>query len=242
MHHRIATLPRRGFTAVELLVVIGVMMLLMGMATPGVLKAVRRGTVNSAANDLTQCWRQARLLALTRTMPEATADGAPAKHYGLMLVQRDARVYAAVIYDNRDETAIGAAPEDAILRRDPASATTSDSANPPVAKFFFNRNVALAAAKSSGTEPAIGDRVMVVYAQYRTGLPISPQEVHCGHGSTACAVGMGLPGNPAFGLPDSPICAKLRLQTMDFDSGSSHRGYAVGVTLFPIGVVASQEL
>jgi hypothetical protein len=159
-----------------------------------------------------------------------------------MLVQRDARLYAALIYDNRDAAALATAPEDAILRRDPTSATTSDSANPPVAKFVFNSNVALAAAATAAVEPTAGDRVLVVYAQYRTGLPIAPADVHCGHGSTAAAVGMGLVGNATVGLPDSPICAKLRLQTMDFDSGTAHRGYAVGITLFPIGVLASQEL
>jgi Tfp pilus assembly protein FimT len=240
-HHKIAT--RGGFSAVELLVVIGVMMLLMGMAAPGVLKAIRRGTVNSAANDLTQCWRQARLLALSRTMPDAASDGGKAKHYGMMVVQRDARLYAAVIYDNRDEAAIGASPENSILRRDPTSATTSDSANPPVAKFDFNRNVLLTAAKTASSDPTGGDRILVVYAQYRTGLPISAADVRCGHGSTATAVGMGLSGNATTGLPDSPICAKLRLQTMDYVSAPDQKhGYAVGITLFPIGVVASQEL
>jgi Tfp pilus assembly protein FimT len=239
-----STRPRsRGaFTAVELVVVIGIMLLLMGMAAPAVVKSIRRGAVNSAANDVQQCWRQARMLALTHTMPRSSG-GQPAKHYGLALVQRTGeRPFAAVIFDNQDEGGIAAAPTASILRRDPTGSATDDQANPPVAKYLFNRSVRLAVAKSPGAAATVGDEVLVVYSQYGSGLPIAPADVAAGRGSTASAVGLGLAGNPAFNLPASPLCAQLQLQTVDFDTAPVKRGYAVATALYPVGVLAAQEL
>lgn len=242
MRHRHPSDTRHGFSAIELLVVIGIMMLLMAMASPAVLKSLRKGKVNSAASDVMQIWRQARMLAMSRQMPDAPRGTAPS-HYGLMLVQDSgARSYAALIYDNRDQAALQATPETAVLRRDPTSGITSDSANPPVAKLHFNRNVVLASAADAAAEPDTADRVLVVYAQYRTGLPIEPAQVAAGKGPNAPAIGVGLAGNPEFGIAASPISAKLRLQTLDYASTPSKRGHAIGVTLYPVGVLAAQEL
>ncbi len=233
---------RSGFTAIELLVVIGIMMAVMAMAMPSVMNSLRRGKVSSAATDIMQCWRQARNMALMRSMPDAP-NGTVPKHYGMMLVQHAGQqCYAALIYDNQAAANISSTPEASVLRADPTSGSTSDAVNPPVAKYVFNRNVVLASADTPAQQPDTHDRVLVVYAQYRTGLPISPEVVVDGKAPNASAIGVGLADNPTFGLVAGTISAQMRLQTLDYTLGTVKRGYAVGVTLYPIGVVATQEL
>ncbi len=233
---------RAAFTAIELLVVIGMMMAVMAMATPPVIGAMRRGAVQSAASDLESCWRQARALAMSHPLPEEDEADAPAKHYGIVMVQRTSgTAYAAVIFDNRAAQEISADPEHAVLRRDRDAASDSDAANPPVAKMIFNRGVRLASA-SNGEAPDTGERVLVVYAQYRSGVPIDASDVASGHGSTAPPIGLGLPGRAELGIPGSPVSTELRLQTPDYQTAIRHRGYAVGVALYPVGLVAAQAL
>ncbi len=233
---------RRGFTAIELVVVVGIMMLVMSMMMPAVLKTLRKGAVSAAATDIMQCWRQARNLAIRHAMPDSD-DGTAPKHFGLMITQRAGeRPYAALIYDNRDAGSLTASPETAVLRADATSTSTNDSVNPPVAKCTFGRSVVMGCAPTAADAVTTTDRVLVIYAQYRTGLPIDAAAVVAGKAPRAPAVGMGLTGNRAFCIADSPVCAKMDVQTLDFTGGADKRGYALGVILYPIGIAATQEL
>src|SRR4051812_21594332 len=103
LHH--ITIPhggavrRRGFTAVELLVVIGIMLLLMAVSLPAVLKMMRRAQVAGAAEAISSAWRQARDLAIRGSVPDTGPDGqrgAPA-HYGIAVVKSGNKRYVAPI-------------------------------------------------------------------------------------------------------------------------------------------------
>jgi prepilin-type N-terminal cleavage/methylation domain-containing protein len=232
---------RAGFTAIELLVVIGIMLILMGIAVPPVVGALRRGKVNEAANGVMQCWRQARSLAMANPMPETPADGSQPKHYGVAVVADPAQgSYAAVIYGS---TVIDTPAEaaDAVLRVDP-NGPADDKTNPAVAKFRFNRAVAVRSAAPDATSVDSTDRTLAVYAQYRTGLPISAGDVAGGSGPTASPISVGMGPNPTFHVPGSPVTSLLQLQTLDFGANNVKRGYGLKLTLFPVGVLATQEL
>jgi prepilin-type N-terminal cleavage/methylation domain-containing protein len=235
--HRTAL--RSGFTAIELLVVIGVMLLLMSMALPGVLKVLRRAQVAGAAEAISSAWRQARDLAIRNPVPDAGPDGqrgAPA-HYGIAIVVSGARRYVALIYSNRDGEAIARDPDGALMRTDP-----TDARSRPVLKQDFNGTVSVLAG-TGGATPDARDRALAVYAQYRTGWPIAPAEVAANHGPVAAPTGIGLAGDQARGIPASPIASELRLQTIDYSAEAGHRrGYALDLTLYPIGVLGTKEL
>ena len=83
---------RAAFTLVELLVVIGIAVVLMAMAAPGVLGAVRKSAAYHAAGRIEGVIREARLLAITRR-PEGD------RCFGAILAWDAAanRYYAALI-------------------------------------------------------------------------------------------------------------------------------------------------
>jgi prepilin-type N-terminal cleavage/methylation domain-containing protein len=220
--------PRRsGFTAIELIVVIGIMLLLSGMAVPGLVTSLRRGAVHAGANDLIDCWRQARGLALDEVPLDAKRDEAP-RHYGLLIVQRGAaQAYAEVVYDSRsaDDVAGGTARADDLV----------------LAKHALKRSVRIALARAADDAPRPLDGALLIYAQYGTGLPIAAEDVVAGRGPTAPAIGLGIAGRPELGIPGSTLAARLRLQTLDYAETPRRRGHAVDLALFPVGVMAALD-
>lgn len=64
---------RSGFTAIEMLVVLGVMITLGSMTVPALLPALRRARVNDAANIVIAAHAEARRLAMSN--PEPTVFG-----------------------------------------------------------------------------------------------------------------------------------------------------------------------
>ncbi len=64
---------RRGFTAVEMVTVIGIMVLLVAMTVPAIGPGLQRGRVNDGANAIITAHSQAHLLALTQVDPNKTA-------------------------------------------------------------------------------------------------------------------------------------------------------------------------
>jgi Tfp pilus assembly protein FimT len=234
-----STAASSGFTAVELLVVIGVMMLLLAMSLPGVLTVMRRAQVSGAAESISSAWRQARDLAIRNSVPDTGPDGqrgAPA-HYGVAIVKSGAQRYVALIYSNRDADGIARDPDAALLRVDPA-----DHASRPLLKQNLNSTVSLLSAVGSAA-PDANDRTLAIYAQYRTGWPIAPADVAANHGPVAAPTSVGLAGDVNRGIPASPIASELRLQTVDWSGETGHRrGYALDLTLYPIGVLGTKEL
>jgi type II secretory pathway pseudopilin PulG len=228
---------RNGFTAVELVVVIGIMLLLTGMAMPGVLSSLRRGAVHSTANEVIDCWRQTRRLAMDEAALDPPRDPHP-KHYGLLLVQRAGqRAFAAVVYDNRSADEVAS---DAMIAPSGAHARPDDDSSAVVLKQPLKRTVAIALSRDDAA-PLILDGAILVYAQYGTGWPIDPADVLVGRGTAAAPVGLGIAGRPELGIPASPLATRMRVQTPDYAEAPRHRGYAVDLALYPVGVMAALD-
>jgi len=88
--------PRRGFTAIEMLVVITVMILLAGLSAIAVLPAVRRGKLSDAVNRIDRCVQDARQQARQRA-PDPLRGS-----YGVRLVGDQVPNYAAVMLGNQE--------------------------------------------------------------------------------------------------------------------------------------------
>jgi Tfp pilus assembly protein FimT len=217
-----------GFTAIELCVVLGIMLMLAGMTTPTVLKMLRQSAVHEAGGEIINAWRVAHALAVeqvTLDTPNTTL-----KYYGIEIVQTPGQqAYAAVIYDNQATSTIAGNPAGSLYM----GPTTSQ----PVAKYLLKRTV-LIASGMAGADPTPLNGVMVIYAQYGTGVPIDPTVVASGGGGTACPVGIGIPGNTVSNIPASTISTHLRIQTVDYTPGPTPRGYAVDLALYPVGIFA----
>jgi type II secretory pathway pseudopilin PulG len=142
-----STAPRGGFTAIELLVVLGIIILLMSMSVPGLVGALRKGKVNDAANTIVRVSSQGRQLARTRQI------GAATKFYGMVLVNDETPAYAALTYGTT-------ASKTTILHRG------GDPTKPEVCKLNFNRNITLMLDAAPLTA-----ELGWMY-QYRTGYPI----------------------------------------------------------------------
>ena len=236
---------RAGFTAIELLVVIGIMMILLGVAVPTMMPAIRRGKINSALNDISGAWRQARILAMMNAIPSGVAP----PHFGIVINQTAGQqAYVAVIFD-KVTTGI---PNLYVQGVDPQLPATWGISGPPVTQYRFNRNVTIASAPASdgtpGPLPLVGasapaattaDNTIIIYAQYGTGLPITPVDVAANHGLTAAPTSLGVWSQSA--APTS-VCPVVRLQTFDYQTSPTRRGYASSFSLYHAGFTAAQEL
>ncbi|MFT3766288.1 MAG: type II secretion system protein [Minicystis sp.] len=138
---------RRGFTAFELLIVIGIIMVLTGMSAAPLLPALRRGSVNDAASAVLGVADQARLLAMSRR--------AEPGYYGVVIDTGAQPAYVALTYGT--------------------SATVADIAmagGKPVAKVEFNRNVMVFTGADHASATAATGPIGWLY-QYRTGFPVT---------------------------------------------------------------------
>jgi len=217
---------RAAFTAIELVVVMGIMLMLMGMTTPTVLKMLRQSAVHNAGSDIVDAWRMARTLA----MEQVTLDnpGVSLKYYGVEIVQVPGQqAYAGVIFDNQSTAGIANNPS--------ASLYLSPTTGAPIAMYPIKRTVLVASAVG-GADPTPLNGVLVVYAQYGTGVPIDPTMVSSGGGSLACPVSLGIPGNTISNIPASNLSTHLRIQTIDFSTTPTARGIAVDLALYPVGI------
>lgn len=216
--------PRSAFTAIEMVIVIGIMMLIMAMAVPAVLPALRKGALRAAVNDIEDCWAQAQIMAKRSSLP----SGSNPPHFGIMIRQEaGSRPSVALIRDSS-----GPGVEAAFVHQD------DDTSKPPVALRRFNRNVIVATATdATGATLDTADRVLVVYAQYQSGLPISAADVAAGRGMVAAPTSLGV--RAASSLPAS-TCPAFELRTLDYVP--AQRGYALGVQLYHAGFIAVETI
>lgn len=153
---------RLGFTAIELLIVLIVVLILIGLVVPGLLGALRKGSVNDAANSIVRVSSQARQFARTRAL-----DSANPKYFGMILVApADGKpTYAALTYGANCPPQLG-------------DILPQPNGN-PVCKLGFNANVVVYRGEAKAeNDPSVqplapGECLGWVY-QYRTGYPIYP--------------------------------------------------------------------
>ncbi|MDA3960535.1 MAG: type II secretion system protein [Planctomycetota bacterium] len=86
----------RGMTMIELVVVMAVMGILAGIASPSVASALNKGVVNRAGNEIQSVADEVRRRARSDTAPNPAAGAA---HWGVALVQEPgSQPYAVVLY------------------------------------------------------------------------------------------------------------------------------------------------
>ncbi len=235
MNNQRTQASRAAFTAIELLMVIGIMMTLMGIAVPTVLPSIRHGNINSAVNDISMCWRQARILAMTTAIPA----GASPYHFGIAIRQSAGQqASVALIFDN---VATGT-PKYFMAGEDPSDQSTYSASGTAAAFFKFNRNVIVASTPAGGSNtdaPTTADQTIIIYAQYGTGLPLSPDNVAMGRGQVSPPCSMGVASDAAL---TATVCPRIQLWTQDYSVGPSRHGYASSFAIYHAGFTVSQEL
>ncbi len=199
---------RAGFTAVELMMVMGIMLIMLSITVPAVLPALRHGEVSSAVNDIQACWRIARGMAMSSSIPV----GATPFHYGIVINQPGSgQITVSLVYDNQNASS----PRLLMQGEDPSNPTTTYSAGgTPVAQYTFNRNVVLGTSSSqsvANSATRTKTSIFSIYAQYGTGLPLAPSDVALGRGMVASATSMGVTGmlNTAMGAAHTRDCAAI---------------------------------
>lgn len=91
------TPARRGFSAIEIIVVVSIMALLAAIATPAVLRAAATARLSAAAEAILRVHREARQLAMTRHLAVAS------KLYGtVVVVPASGEAYAAILFGTSD--------------------------------------------------------------------------------------------------------------------------------------------
>lgn len=134
---------RQGFTAIEMMVSLIVLLALSSVTVPSLVGALRHARVNEAANAVSKAIGVARSLARTRQ-----ADAA--KFYGVVIVNDQEPAWVGVTYG------VTATKDDLLLEK-----------GKPVCRLAFNRNVVVFQGASPLPE-SLG-----FFFKYRLGHPIA---------------------------------------------------------------------
>ncbi|MBA3707311.1 MAG: prepilin-type N-terminal cleavage/methylation domain-containing protein [Planctomycetes bacterium] len=211
---------RQGFTAIEMLMVVGIVLILATMAVPAIVPALRRGQVNDAASAIMQISKEARLLAMHAAAP---ADNS---HYGIAIIDDpafDPQVVVALIYGIS-----GASPKASIVK---------DANGKNVAIKKLARSVAV---YTGATELRAAGGVLSWFYQYRTGMPIgvfagafstTPVSVGCPSITVSNVWGTGNTAIAASVAPGTATVPGLSVRTVD---DKIRRAIAVYVSGVPV--------
>jgi type II secretory pathway pseudopilin PulG len=223
---------RLGFTAIEMMVVVSIVIILVAMVVPTIGPAMRKGAVHDSANAIQRACSQARQLARSNSEPSTNT-----KWYGVsVVVPSDGKAaYAVVIYG-------GAA-------NDPSSFTfASDQSNQypngtplldgttgtytgykPAAKFALNRNVMPFKDSTVAVPPVYSfmapGSAIGWYYQYRTGFVFMNPAIP----------GVGVD----IGVPPVPAAATTAPQS--FGVASLDKKYVVAIAVYKIGLLNTQD-
>jgi type II secretory pathway pseudopilin PulG len=220
---------RSGFTAIELMVVISIVILLVAMTVPSIYPAIRKGRVHDAANSIMRVASQARQLARTRSGPPTVA-----LYYGVaVVVPSSGSAYAVLIYDTVPAGSMNASS---------IGLTTQYNTNQYVSKQTFNANVMPFNAISGGGGPGSKavytlqqpGTVVAWYYQYRTGFVIAS-------GATSTTLGnVGTPSIPANTATGTPAIATIGPTV--FGVCSLDQQYCVALSIYSVGLANAQDL
>jgi type II secretory pathway pseudopilin PulG len=222
---------RAGFTAIELIVVVSVIILLVSLTVPSIMPALKKGAVNDAATAIQRVCSQARQLARTRQEPAPTA-GSAVKYWGVnVVVPSDfptKPAYAAVIFGNT----VPSGPDDT-LELNPLS-----TSNPK--KPWFRQDMPRSAAPFKMTSLPTGNpRVYTFlpkgssvgwYYQYRTGFVIKDGA------SATQPMSVGTLGDATVTPPIPPGVPQV------FGVASLDQKYVMAIAVYSIGLANIQDL
>ncbi len=220
---------RAGFTAIELIVVVSVIILLVSLTVPSIMPALKKGAVNDAATAIQRVCSQARQLARTRQEPSLSGAGAGGvKYWGVnVVVPTDfptKPAYAAVIFGNGT----------------PTGPDTSLENNPVSGKPWYRQDMPRSSAPyRMAALPTGNPRVYTFmakgsslgwYYQYRTGFVIKD-------GSTATQpINVGTPGDNTVTPSIPPGTPAV------FGVASLDQKYVMAIAVYSIGLANIQDL
>ncbi len=215
--------PRRALSAIELLVVIGIMITLASLSMPGTHAAQRRSAVQTAAEAIVRVAAKAQQLAKHAGVPEQRLENCA--HYGIAISTINGPTEATLIF--------GVTANDVAVD---ANGTPSMRVVLPRQAQVWVGQSAAAAAALSGT--------MTWYYQFGSGRPLrvpsSQEPVSIGVlGQVAKAA---LVRNTSYGrltiapavaaIPDSTVCTELSVRSLD-------GRYRLAVAVYPVGLTTS---
>ncbi len=229
---------RAGFTAIELMVVVSVIILLVAMTVPSIFPAIRKGRVHDAANAILRVASQARQFARSRIMPPPGNAAVPCKFYGVaIVVPTSGAAYAVLTYDN--SLANGSAPG-------PVGQFADYSTTNYLSKQIFNANVmpytGILTAGGGGSKAvySLQPRSTMVgwYYQYRTGFVLQNNTTPDMNYTQIGSIGTPpLVANPATGAP-----AVLAYPPTVLGVCSLDQQYVVAMAIYSIGLANAQDL
>ena len=172
---------RGGFTAIEMMVVVSIVILLVAMVVPTIGPAIKKGHVNDAANAIQRACSMARQLARSNSEPKA-----PVKYFGVAIVvpseggSKLNPAYAVVVYSRSSLTNFSHVNSSGNQYPNGTPDLSSTSGGTmkdyrPAGKFEFNRGV-LPFMDATATPPNLPYTLMKPgtsvgwYYQYRTGF------------------------------------------------------------------------
>lgn len=224
--------PRAGFTAIEMMVVVSIIIVLVAMVVPTIGPAMKKGSVHDAASAIQRACSQARQLARSTTEPKVDRGMPPS--YGVAVVvptEANQPAYAVVIYGNSNPSDYGFAnnKDNQYPNGTPALSGIGSITNmKAAAKFQFNRGV-MPVTASGVAPPAIPSYALMGsgeavgwYYQYRTGF------VFNNVAQWTRAVDIGVNGSGA--TPEALGVASLDMK------------YIVAVAVYKIGLLNAQDV
>lgn len=203
---------RDAFTAMEMMIVIGIMALLATLAVPALLGSMRNGKVNDACNAVTRCASQARMFARNRYDP--------VRYYGVLIVNDAASTqgYVAVTYGS-----VYPPTKADVLTTDLSvyvEGTTPDAK--VVSKISFNRNIVV---WDDGANQAMITRGWLY--QYRTGYPIPRLSLAM---QTAPPISLATAAPTSIGASDQwPSQSRMSFRSLD-------NKYKVALAVYEVGI------
>jgi type II secretory pathway pseudopilin PulG len=224
---------RAGFTAIEMMVVVSIIILLVAMVVPTIGPAIKKGSVHDAASAIQRACSQARQLARSTTEPRPAGAGGSISYFGVAIVVppesggKTPPAYAVVVYNDANLTSYSEASS--LSKHYPNGVRNYDgtivSVPKAAAKFEFNKGVMPFADTSVTGTPAYAfmnpGTSVGWYYQYRTGFvftdPTKPTK----------AVDVGVIGGAA------PM--NLGVATLD-------KKYMVAVAVYKIGLLNAQDI
>jgi len=235
--HR-AGLAVAGFTAIEMMVVVSIIIVLVAMVVPTIGPAMKKGSVNDAASAIQRACSMARQLARSTTQPRGVAG--EINYYGVAVVvpsesEKNKPAYAVVVYGKDPiDFSLANKEENQYPNGTPKLDGTGSiySGIKPAGKFTFSRSVmpikadsASATSTPNYTFMAPGSAVGWYYA-YRTGFVF--QNV----AAPSASVDIGVP----------PIAAATTGTPQAFGVASLDMKYRVAVAIYKIGLLNAQDV
>ncbi len=225
---------RAGFTAIEMMVVVSIIIVLVAMVVPTIGPAMKKGAVHDAASAIQRACSQARQLARSTTEPRVTSGSLPNWYGVAVVVPSEANLppYAVVIYGNQDPSnySFVANKENQYPNGTPKldGTTATYTGLKAAAKFPFSRNVMPVkndSAATTATDYTLMSAGTAVgwYYQYRTGFVFNDRT------KSTKGVDIGVPN------VDS-------VRPMAFGVASLDGKYTVAIAIYKIGLLNAQDV